>query len=55
MVSGAPQGRNHTFETLKLMLASKCGRESLYVLPIERATEAINILEQVSAKQLLVP
>ena len=39
-----------SFESLKHTLSSKIGRESLYVLPIERAVGIIDDLEQVSTK-----
>jgi hypothetical protein len=47
---GASQGQDRSFESLKLTLSSRGGRESLYVLPIEQAIEVIGVLERVSAK-----
>jgi hypothetical protein len=51
-VLGASQGWNHSFETLKLSLSSRGGQGSLYVLPIEQATEVIDVLERVSVNRL---
>ena len=41
-------GRSCSFESLKHALSSRDGRESLYALPLERAVEVIDVLEQVS-------
>ena len=49
---GTSQGRNHSFESLKHMLSSGGGRESLYALPIEEAIVVIDALERVSVKRL---
>jgi hypothetical protein len=48
---GASQGWDHSFESLKLALSSRGGREALYVLPVEQAINVIDVLEKVSAKQ----
>lgn len=42
-------GLGHSFESLKRTLSSGSGRESLYALPIGKATTVIDALEQVSS------
>ena len=51
-VSGASDGCNSSFESLKHALSSRSGRELLRALPTDRAIGVIDILEQVSAKRL---
>ena len=51
-VSGASDGCNSSFESLKHALSSRSGRELLRALPTDRAIGVIDVLEQVSAKRL---
>ena len=51
-VSGVSHGYNRSFESLKHALSSRGGRELLHALPTDRAIGVIDVLEQVSAKQL---